>query len=395
MAKRGGSARNARTAAIHPKGAERVEGSPVVAPLVQSATFYGGGREGLREPLYSRYGNNPTQRAVADKVAELEGMEAGVVLGSGMAAVAMTVLALTRKGDHIVSSASLYGATELLFREELPRRGVEASFVELDRPRGWEEALRANTRIMYLELPTNPGLRIPDPRPVAELAHANGIVLVADTTFATPFNLRARDHGVDVVVQSATKYLGGHSDLVAGVVTGPEVVLARVEAMLRLYGPALDPHAAWLLDRGLRTLPLRVQTQNRTARVLAQWLEGRAEVERVLYPGLPGHPDHHLAREMFRGHGGVLAVVLRGGAPAADAFCSALEVAAPAPSFGGPETLVSQPRFTSHRGVSQGELDAQGIVEGFVRIAVGLEDPDDLQRDLEGGLAAATLRGSV
>lgn len=379
--------RGLSTIGVHGGGAEARPGAPVVPPLVQSSTFFGGDGQG-GDLLYSRYGNNPTQLHVALKLAELEGTEAAVVLGSGMAATAMAVLALARAGDHVVASNELYGTTRTLLDEELPRRGIDSTLVDPGVGRTWREALRTNTRLLWLEVPTNPTLRVHDPRPVAQLAREKGLTLVVDATFASPVNLLPVDLGADVVVHSATKYLGGHSDLIAGVVAGPQGVVDEVTRMMKLYGPAVDPFAAWLLDRGLRTLDVRVERQNATALSLARWLEEQPGVARVLHPGLESHPDHEVARDILSGFGGMISFILEGGGPAADDFTAALELAAVAPSLGGVETLVSQPRYTSHLGLSPAEREELGIPDGFVRISVGVEDEDDLREDLAGALGA-------
>jgi cystathionine beta-lyase/cystathionine gamma-synthase len=305
-----------------------------------------------------------------------------------MAAIACTLLALTEAGDHIVASSLLYGGTHTLLADELPRRGVETTFVD-PCDGDWEAALRPRTRVIYLELPTNPTLRVPDPRPVAELARARGIPVVADVTFASPVNLRAGDHGVDVVIHSATKYLGGHADIIAGVAAGPKAIIDEVHRVSKYYGPALDPHTAWLLDRGLRTLDVRVRRHNENALKVAEWLARQDGVARVDYPGLASHPDHGVAKELFAGSGGMVSFVLKGGGDAADRFVSALEVAIAAPSLGGVETLVSQPRYTSHVGLSEQERAARGVPDGFVRVSVGIEDAEDLIVDFEHALAAA------
>lgn len=375
-----GARRGPSTIAVHGGYTHSSLSAPVVPPIVQSATFLGGA--GPDEELrYSRYGNNPNQLLLARKIAELEGTEAAVALGSGMAATAMTMLALAGSGDHLVASRHLYGTTRILLGEELPRRGIETTFVDLDEEGAVEDAFRPRTRALFLEVPTNPTLRVFDPRPLATLARARGARLLMDATFASPVNLRPLDLGVDVVIHSATKYLGGHSDLVAGVVAGPAGVVDDVTGLLRLYGPALDPHAAWLLDRGLRTLDVRVRRQNENALALARWLEGRPGIARVVHPGLESHPDHTLARELMEGFGGMLAFVLEGGAAAADAFANRLSLALVAPSLGGVETLVSQPRFTSHVGMDAEERARAGIPDGFVRVSVGVEDLDDLRAD--------------
>ncbi len=376
------------TLAVHAGRALAVEGEPVVPSIVQSATFLGGGPGDDRPIRYSRYGNNPNQLLVGAKVAALEGMEAGLALGSGMGAISMTLLSLLESGDRLVSSRHLYGATRALFVEEFPRRGIEVVLVDPEIEGSWEGALTPRTRAFYLEVPTNPMLRVFDPRPVAAFARAAGIPLVMDVTFASPMNLRAGAFGADLVIHSATKYLGGHSDIIAGVVAGDAERIGRVERMMQLYGAPLDPHAAWLLDRGLRTLPVRMARHNANALELAQRLRGDPRVERVVYPGLPDHPDHALAAELLDGYGGMLGLVLAGGDAAADAFCGALRIGAVAPSLGGVETLVSLPARTSHRGLEPAELAAAGIPPGFVRISVGIEGVEELHADLLGGLDA-------
>ena len=374
------------TLGIHGGAHPRQAGDPVVPPIVQSATFMWG-QPADGELLYSRYGNNPNQLAVGRKIAALEGTEAGAVLASGMGATAMTLLSLTGVGDHIVASSHLYGATFNLLKHELPRRGVETTFVD-----PWSDdlagALRPETRVIMLETPVNPTLRVLDPRPVVALARARGIRVVMDATFGSPVNLGAAALGVDVVIHSATKYLGGHSDLIAGVVAGPADLVTEIVRISRLYGPSLDAHAAWLLDRGMRSLDVRVQRHNENALALARWFETRPEVSRVLYPGLESHPDHALAKELLRGFGGMLSIILEGGGEAADRFTRGLRLAMVAPSLGGVETLVSQPRHTSHAGLTDAERRALGIPDGFVRISVGIENVEDLQEDFAAALAS-------
>ena len=372
------------TLGIHGGAQAGEPGSPVVPPIVQSATFHWGSpADG--ELRYSRYGNNPNQAQVSEKAAALEGTEAAIALGSGMGAMAMSLLALCGDGGRVVASSRLYGATQSLLRDELPRRGIDTTFVDPDEG-GWEDAMQDDTRVILVEIPTNPTLRIVDPRPLAELARDSGARLLCDATFGSPVNFRAATHGVDVVVQSATKYLGGHSDLIAGVAAGPRELVDEIVRLSRLYGPSLDPHAAWLLDRGIRTLDVRIRRHNENALAVARWMESRPEVERVIYPGLESHPDHALASELMSGYGGMVSVVLSGGGEAADAFVAGLRLALAAPSLGGVETLVSQPRYTSHVGLSSGERAAQGIPDGFVRLSIGIEDADDLIADFEQAL---------
>lgn len=379
------------TRAIHGGGHRPGVGEPVVPPIVQSATFVGG--RGDDELLYTRYGNNPLQRLVGAKIAELEGTAAGLVLGSGMGAIAMTLLALLDRGDHVLASAHLYGATRKLFEEELPRRGIATTFVDPEKGRGWKASARKSTRLIYFEAPTNPTLRIVDPRPLAELASTRGIPLVMDATFATPVNLRPAEHGVDVVMHSATKYLGGHSDIIAGAVAGSTELVDRITEMMRLYGPSPDPHMTWLLDRGLRTLDVRMERHNRNAMEIARFLESHDRVSRVMYPGLPSHPDHGVAGELFGtgqgsgGFGGMVSFVVKGGGKAADAVMDRLRVVHAATSLGGVESLMSQPRHTSHASLTGKARRELGIPDGFLRLSVGIEDAGDLIHDLNQALA--------
>jgi len=384
MAKRENESHPA-TISIHGGHEDRVPGVPVVPPIIQSATFHWA-TPADGELLYTRHGNNPNQLLVGAKVAALEGTEAGVALGSGMAATAMTLLALTKAGDHVVAASGLYGATHTLLAHELPRRGIETTFVD-PYIGDWEQECLPQTRAIYIEIPVNPTLRIFDPRPVIALARERGICVVCDATFASPINLRAASLGIDVVVQSATKYLGGHSDIIAGVVTGPSVVIEEVTRMSRLYGPSLDPHAAWLLDRGIRTLDVRLKRHNENAMAVARFFESHPDVERVIYPGLESHPDHELAQEIMNGFGGMVSIVLAGGGEAADAFMAHLQLGICAPSLGGVETLVSQPRVTSHASLTPDERAAQGIPDGFVRLSIGIEAAEDLIEDFDRALA--------
>ena len=256
-------------------------------------------------------------------------------------------------------------------------------------PGAWRAALTPATRAVLIELPTNPTLRVFDIGPARDAARSAGAILAADMTFATPVNIRAAEHGVDAVIHSATKYLGGHSDLVAGAVAGNSGLIGRVTEMMKLYGGSIDPQTAWLLERGLRTLPARMERHNRGALALAEWFAGVDGIGRVIHPGLPSHPDHGCAARMLDGYGGMLSIQLEGGGEAADRFCANLTLAAAAPSLGGVETLVSQPRHTSHTDLSPAERDALGIPDGFVRISVGLEDLEDLKEDFSAALGAA------
>ncbi len=385
--------RHRATLGVHAGSPEPVAGGPVVLPVVQSATFFGGTGEDPSELRYSRYGNNPNQTLVGEKMAALEGTEAALLLSSGMAAMAMTVLAALPEGGHIVASRHLYGTTKTLIEQELPKRGIAVTFIEPEGPADWEGALRPDTGVLLLEVPTNPTLRVFDPRPPARIARDRGILFAVDATFSSPVNVSFAELGAGAVIHSATKYLGGHSDLIAGVVSGSRELVARIQGLMKLYGPAPDPHMAWLLDRGLKTLEMRIERHNANAMALARWFQERNEVAVVHYPGLPDHPDHAVASSVMSGFGGMLSIVLKGGPSAADAFTRALALALVAPSLGGVETLISQPRYTSHIHQSTQEREALGIPDGFVRISVGIEDVRDLQRDFGQALEAVPAGG--
>jgi len=361
-------------------------GDPVAPPLIPSATFRSGDADA--ELLYTRYGNNPAQRDVARKLAALEDTEDALVLGSGMAAIAMTALALVEAGGHILASRHLYGATRSLFLDELPRRGIGCTLVDPDEPGAWERG--PDPSLVYVEMPTNPTLRIPDPVPALERARAAGVPAVIDATFASPIHLRAHALGFDVIIHSATKYLGGHSDLIGGVVAGPSALVGRVNAMMRLYGPSADPHMVWLLDRGLRTLDVRMRRHDANARAVAAFLDGHPAVETAIHPSLPHHPDHARARQLLpEGTGGMVSFVLRGGASAAERFMAALRWIHEAPSLGGVESLASEPRRTSHASMTPRQRAEAGIPDGFIRLSIGIEDEADLIEDLDAALAAS------
>jgi len=376
------------TLAIHGDPAARSAREPVAPPIYQSSTFVSpfGSTD---EVLYTRYGNNPNQLRLAERLARLEGAEAAIFLGSGMGATALAHLAVLNPGDHLLSSEWIYGGTRRLFLEEFKRFGIEVSFVNPDRRREWRSKLRKNTRAIFVETPTNPLMRLLDVEWLAVLAESEGIALLVDSTFATPMNFRPLELGADVVVHSATKYLNGHSDVIAGAVAGATTVVEEVRERMKLWGQALDPHAAWLIERGLKTLGARMDRHNQTGLAVATWLERQPKVRRVHYPGLASHPDHELAAKVLDGCGGMVGLELAGGAKAADRFLRALRLITHAPSLGGVESLVSEPRFTSHAALTAEERAAVGIPDGFLRLSLGLEDADDIMEDLARGLAAA------
>jgi cystathionine beta-lyase/cystathionine gamma-synthase len=368
------------TLAIHGgRDAHEVD-APVVQPLYQSVNFVQevGTGEGLR---YPRYGNNPNAETLHKRLALLEGAEAAIVLGSGMGATACAMMALLRPGDHLIASALIYGGTHRLFMREFAALGIDVTLVDPMDPRAWRKRLRKQTRAIFVESPVNPSCRVVDLRPASYLTHDAGIALVVDSTFASPVNFRPLEHGADVVIHSATKFLNGHHDVLAGAVMGTASYIEEVRQKMMVWGQAPDPFACWLLERGLKTLDVRVRRQNENALRLAQWCADRSEFARVHYAGLPEHPDHEVASETLDGFGGMLAVELAGGGPAAERFIRRLRIAAHATSLGGVDTLVSEPRFTSHAAMSPDERAAAGIPDGFVRVSVGIEDADDLIAD--------------
>jgi len=373
------------TLAIHGAREAHAHGDAVVEPLVQSVNHLQkpGTGDGL---LYTRYGNTPNAARVQKRLALLEGAEASLLLSSGMAATACALLALLRPGDHLLASQYIYGGTYRLFMEEFVRMGIDVQLVDPWEPRVWRKNIRKETRAIFLETPVNPTCRVLDLRPISFLTRNSGIALVVDSTFASPINFRPLEHGADVVIHSATKYLNGHHDVLMGAVLGSEPYVEEVLQKEMLWGQTPDPFACWLLERGLKTLDVRVQRANETAMEVALWAEKRKEVVQVHYPGLKSHPDHEIAKDILDGYGGMLALELKGGGKAADRFLKRLKLVTHAPSLGGVDTLVSEPRFTSHAKMTPAERAAIGIPDGFLRFSIGLESAEDLIADLEQAL---------
>ena len=359
--------------------------APVVRALYQSVNYIQeiGTGEGVR---YPRYGNAPNAESVQRRMAVLEGAEASVLLASGMGATACALLALLRPGDHIVASDWIYGGTRALLEEEFTSLGIEVSLVDPVETRVWRRMIRKNTRVVFIETPVNPTCRVLDLKPVSYICKESGIALVVDATFASPINFRPLEHGADVSIHSATKYLNGHHDVMGGVVSGTSPYIEEVRRKMMLWGQAPDPFAAWLLERGLKTLDVRVQRQNANAMRVAEWAETSKEIRRVHYPGLPSHPDHAVAKRTLDGFGGMMALELAGGARAVDRMLRRLRIFQHAPSLGGVDSLVSEPRHTSHAGVSASQRAKAGIPDGFVRLSIGIESADDLIADLEQAL---------
>lgn len=376
------------TALIH-AGAQRprIEGA-VAFPIFQSSTFELEGAGGdYHDVRYTRLSNTPNHLLLHRKLSALEGGEAALVTTSGMAAVSSVLLSIVQAGDHVLAHRTLYGGTHDFLTKDLPRTGVEHTFVDADDPSSWAAAVRPTTRAFYVETMTNPLLEVVDLPAVAAFCQERGLVSIIDNTCATPINYRPIEHGFDLVVHSATKYLNGHSDIVAGVVVGRAGLVEAVKHKVDHLGGSLDPHACFLLDRGMKTLALRVHYQNESTLRVARYLEEHPAVARVHYPGLPSHPRAARAREWFRGCGGLLAFELKDGERAADAFFERAKLPVNAPSLGGVESLMTRPAKTSHAGLQPEHRRKLGISDALVRLAVGIEATDDLIEDLGAALA--------
>lgn len=366
----------------------------VTTPIACTATYAFSSSAELRDHFegrvqrdeYGRYGN-PTVRAAEQKLAALErpssSTTGAVLFGSGMAAITTALFALLKKGDHVVLPGEGYRRTRAFVTQVLARFGVECTVVPAGDAEALARAIEPRTRVILTESPTNPYLRVVDLPALVELKRRHPRVkLIIDATFATPVNMRPLELGADLVVHSCTKYLGGHNDLLAGVVCGDEALVSLIRDARDVIGGVLDPHAAYLLLRGLKTLPLRVERQNATALGIARWLETQPGVERVYYPGLASHPDHDVAKRLLSGSGGVVSFVLRADLDTTARALDACRLAAIAPSLGGVETLIEQVALMSYYGLSKEERAALGIADGLVRLSVGLEDPTDIRDDL-------------
>ena len=359
----------------------------VSMPIYQSSTFEYAGATDYHDLQYIRLNNTPNHAALHGKLAALEGTEQALVAASGMAAISSTLLSLLSAGDHVLAHDGLYGGTFDLLTKDLPRLGISCTFVDAARPETWAAHATPRTRVFYVETITNPLTQVVALDQVARFARERGIVSVIDNTLATPINFRPAEHGFDLVVHSATKYLNGHSDIVAGVVTGRAALVGDVKRKLDHLGGALDPHACFLLHRGLKTLALRVRYQCQSALEIASFLERHPAVSAVHYPGLERHPHHARARQWFAGAGGLLAFELAGGVDSVERMFGRLTLPLSAPSLGGPETLITRPSTTSHAGLSPDVRKRQGITDGLVRLSVGLESTQDLIEDFTAALA--------
>ena len=359
----------------------RIAGA-VRMPIFQSAMF-----EHDDSPLrYIRYNNTPNQLVLNRKLAILEGAEEALVTASGMTAITGALLSVLKPGDHLLSQDSLYGGTHSFVTSLMADLGISVSFINGDAPDTWDSHMTPRTRAVYVESITNPLLQVCDLEGIVRFARTNGLVSLIDNTFATPYNYRAAEAGFDLSLHSATKYLNGHSDVVAGAIVGSGELVRRARGTLKHLGGALDPHACFLLHRGMHTLALRMRQHNESALALARFLEGHPATVRVNYPGLGSHPQHARAEQLFDGFGGMLSMELAGGLDTALAFIDRVRLPIFAPSLGGVESLVTRPAISSHAGLTPSERAEAGIRDDLIRISIGIEATEDLIADFNQAL---------
>lgn len=378
------------TRAIHAGEQRDPQTGAITTPIYQTSNFaftstqellaYNRGEASAY--IYTRYGN-PTLKAVETKMAALENGDDAAVFASGMAAITTAILPLVEQGDHIVASRDIYGGTFNFLNTILPRFGITTSFVDATEIEVITEAIQSNTKLLFCESPTNPTLKLVDLVQLAKLGREHALPVIFDNTFATPINQHPARWGIEIIVHSATKYLGGHNDLMAGVVIGPTDYIQSVKELLKIFGGVLDPHAAWLLLRGLKTLPLRVHRHNQTSLQVAKYLEDHDKVRHVYYPGLESHPQYSLAKTQMQGYGGVISFELKGDYAAASRFVDNMKTAFITPSLGGVETLITQPSTTSHYHLDSQERKNAGISDELIRLSVGLEDFEDILAGLD------------
>lgn len=354
-----------------------------VSPLYMSTSY---AFEDVEVKRYPRYFNTPNQKALAQKMAALEHGEAALIFGSGMAAVSTALLAFLHKGDHVVLQQTLYGGTSNLVVEEFDKFGIEYSFTKDSNPSSFESEIKENTRVIYIETPSNPLLTITDIKAVAEIAQKHGLVSMIDNTFASPVNQNPIDLGIDIVLHSATKYMGGHSDILAGTAIASEEHIDTIFQLAKNFGGSLSDYTVWLLERSLKTMGIRVKAQNENAQKLAEFLEGHREISKVYYPGLKSHPDHELAKAQMKGFGGMLSFELKEGLDFSK-FQKELELIKPSMSLAGVESTILSPSLTSHGLLSPEERESQGIKDGLLRFSLGIEEAEDLMEDIEQALS--------
>lgn len=374
------------TKAVHAGERRPGPSGSVVFPIFQGTVFESEPGEAYDEIKYHRLGTTPSQSYLHDKLAALEGGEAATATGSGMAAVAASLLSLLTAGDHLLVSDVLYGGTHGLLTHYADRVGWTYTFVDPTRPDTWSAAVTPASKVFLVESVTNPLIRVGALDEVARFAREHGLVSIIDNTFTSPVNFRPLEVGFDLVFHSATKYLGGHSDLVAGCVMGPADRVSDVQGILNHFGSALDPQTGFLLARGLKTLAIRVRAQCANAMAVAGFLDEHPKISSVSYPGLDSHPDHAVATKLFDGYGGMLSFRTSGGPQAAEALLDAVQIPYVAPSLGGVETLITRPVATSHSGMAAEDRERIGVTDDLIRLSCGIESADDLIADLDHAL---------
>ena len=364
----------------------RVQGA-VSIPIFQSATFEHADESDYHNIRYIRLNNTPNHVALHEKLSALENAEAALVTASGMAAISTTLLTILSAGDHLLIQGCLYGGTHDFITKDIGDFGIAFDFIDADDPDSWVRQVRPNTKAIYVETMANPLLDVPDLPAVVAFAKTHGLVSVVDNTFASPVNFRPAEWGFDLSLHSCTKYLNGHSDIVAGAVIGRRDWVKKVKRRLDHLGGSLDPHAAFLLHRGMKTLALRMRFQNDSTLQIARFLEAHLAVARTYYAGLESHARHRRARELFDGFGGVISFELEGGVDVAQEFVRRTELAIQAPSLGGVETLITRPVTTSHSGMTPTDRQRLGISDHLIRLSVGIEATEDIIRDLDHAVA--------
>ncbi|MGD0176070.1 MAG: aminotransferase class I/II-fold pyridoxal phosphate-dependent enzyme [Candidatus Bathyarchaeia archaeon] len=361
----------------------------VSMPIFQSAMFEYAGETSYHDLKYIRLNNTPNHTALHEKLRALENAEAALVTASGMAAISTALLSILSTGDHLLAQDCLYGGTHDFVTKDLRTFGISYDFIDADDPESWEKKLKPNTKAVYVETITNPTMQVADHKAIVEFAKSHSLVTLIDNTFASPINFRPSEWGFDLSLHSCTKYLNGHSDIVAGAVIGRAELVDRVKHKLDHLGGSLDPHTCFLLHRGIKTLGVRVRYQNESALKIAKFLQDHSAIQKVNYPGLDTHPQHARARELFDGFGGMLSFELKGGTAAAQQFMKRTTLPIIAPSLGGVETLLTLPSKTSHSGMSPEDRNALGISDGLIRLSVGIEATEDIIEDFQQALGSS------
>jgi len=355
-------------------------------PIFQSSTFEYAGEKNYDAVRYIRLNNTPNHIALHKKLAAIENGESAIVAASGMAAISTALLTVLKSGDHILAQDNLYGGTYDLITKDLENFGIEYDLIDGNEPDTWKSKLKSNTKAIYVESISNPLVEVGDLKSIVNFAKENNLISMIDNTFASPYNFRPIEIGFDISLHSCTKYLNGHTDLVAGAAIGKLDMIEKITHKLNHLGGTLDPHTCFLLQRGMKTLVLRMKYQNESALKIANFLEKHLSVMKVNYPGLESNFFHKNAKELFDGFGGMLSFELNGGQKAAEQLIESLELPIHAPSLGGVETLITRPATTSHAGLSKQEREASGITEGLIRLSVGIESTEDLIEDFERAL---------